>query len=683
MRFTFWRGGVVLSFRSLKRWWQIKTGKVETPLDSDVPFWALSLVFHLLILILLARMIMPTEEDRTVNLMVDDPVQEIELVELPPDVEFDDMMSEEVGADGDEAAEAAAAEAPLIEIVSEDDIDLEMPVHDLGELMTDDDMLEATGETMSSLAVKGSVGHSVKAASGAVDRLTQEILNSLQERNTTVVWLFDQSASLLQQRSEIQGRFDKVYEELGVVEAAGHEAFRHKDEKPLLTQVYAFGSKVTPMMRKPTDSLTLIKETVGKIQRDETGNEYVMSAVIRAVKDNASVRKIRNATGGPERNLFVIVVSDEAGDDLQRTDEAIQLCTKLGVPIYVVGVPAPFGRPETKVKWVDPDPKYDQQPQWAVVSQGPESVRAERLQLDFTGTFEDLDMIDSGFGPFHLTRLSYETGGMYFAVHPNRRQNRRVTRWQTSAYSAHLRYFFDPAVMRRYKPDYVSQRTYNQRLESNAARRALVHAAAYTTTGSLESPILRFPKLDDAAFVNLVSRAQRSAAFIQPKVDKLYEMLRAGEADREKELSLRWKAGYDLAMGRTIAAKVRAKSYNGTLALVKTKLKFDPPKNDKTPQNNTWLLRPADTVETGSRDAKLLAKAKTYLDRVIEEHPNTPWAMLAQREIATPLGWKWEQGYTEPPRPAQPRTGNARPNNNVPQPRQNAMPKQKRPPPKL
>ncbi|MDA7929186.1 VWA domain-containing protein, partial [Mariniblastus sp.] len=145
--------------------------------------------------------------------------------------------------------------------------------------------------------------------------------------------------------------------------------------------------------------------------------------------------------------------------------------------------------------------------------------------------------------------------------------------------------------------------------------------------------------------------------------------------------------GFDLAIGRAIAAKVRASSYNSMLALIKTKLKFDPPGNKKTPQNNTWVLVPADVVETGSQDTKLLQKANNYLNRVIEDHPGTPWALLAQRELETPIGWKWEQDYTAPPQPREAGPNNNNNNNNaeprIPQPRMNAVPKTKRPPPKL
>ncbi|MDA7878981.1 VWA domain-containing protein, partial [bacterium] len=367
--------------------------------------------------------------------------------------------------------------------------------------------------------------------------------------------------------------------------------------------------------------------------------------------------------------------------------DAIRICNQHQMPVYVIGVPAPFGRTNTEVKWVDPDPEFDQSTQWALVSQGPESIMPERLRLDSTGTFGDLNMIDSGFGPFHLTRLSYETGGIYFAVHPNRNTNRRVKKWETKSYSASLQHFFDPKVMRRYKPDYVTNQTYLARLKASESRSALVRAATFTTTGTLESPVLRFEKLNEATFVAAVSAAQQTAAIVEPQINRLYEMLKVGEESRPDEVSLRWQAGFDLAIGRAIAAKVRASSYNAMLALIKTKLKFDPPGNKKTPQNNTWVLVPADVVETGSQDTKLLQKANNYLNRVIEDHPGTPWALLAQRELETPIGWKWEQDYTAPPQPREAGPNNNNNNNNaeprIPQPRMNAVPKTKRPPPKL
>jgi hypothetical protein len=675
-----------LSIRSMRRWWQVKTGKMDTPIDGEIPFWVVSLGFHLVVIIFLARIMMPEESVKAVSLTFDDAVDQVVEEDIPMEIQFDELLTEEIGADGDDGFETAAAQAPIIDPISEDAIDLEMQLRDVADIVTDNDFIEATAESMAIVPVKGSVGNSVKAASGAVDRMTQEILMSMQERETVVVWMFDQSASLMEQREEIVQRFDRIYDELGILQAAGHASFADK-KQPLLTQVYAFGSQIKPLLKNPTPSLTTIKEAIQSIERDSTGIENVMETVVIAAKDHASYRRIDKTTGKPKNNVMLIIVSDESGDDKNQVDNAIRICNQHQMPVYVIGVPAPFGRTNTEVKWVDPDPEFDQSTQWALVSQGPESVMPERLRLDSTGTFGDLNMIDSGFGPFHLTRLSYETGGIYFAVHPNRNTNRRVKKWETKSYSASLQHFFDPKIMRRYKPDYVTNQTYLARLKANESRSALVKAATFTTTGTLESPVLRFEKLSEAAFVSNVSAAQQTAAIVEPQINRLYEMLKVGEESRPDEVSLRWQAGFDLAMGRAIAAKVRATSYNAMLALIKTKLKFDPPKNKKTPQNNTWVLVPADVVQTGSHDTKLLEKASNYLNRVVEDHPGTPWALLAQRELETPIGWKWEQDYTAPPQPREAGPNNNNNNNNaeprIPQPRMNAVPKTKRPPPKL
>jgi hypothetical protein len=294
------------------------------------------------------------------------------------------------------------------------------------------------------------------------------------------------------------------------------------------------------------------------------------------------------------------------------------------------------------MKWVDPDPKFDQTPQWGVVEQGPETLYPERIKLSFSGSKLDDDPIDSGFGPYGLTRLAVETGGIYFAVHPNRSVTKTVSRRDTAAYTAHMSHFFDPSIMRRYKPDYVSVQEYDKRISSNQARRKLIEAAMSPELQQMESPELRFVKRDEATFANALSEAQKKAAALEPRVNILYEVLRQGEADREKETVPRWQAGYDLAMGRVLAVKVRTESYNAMLAAAKRGLK------PKDPKSNTWTLKPDDDLTSvGSALQKVGDRARMYLERVVKDHEGTPWALLASQELKDPLGWKWEESFTD------------------------------------
>lgn len=664
----------------LKRWWQVKTGRVETPFDGDGPFWVFSLIVHIILLALLATSLIPQETDDSVKLQAEQELLDVteELLQPPP-LQFDNLSKDEIGANGTTISNDPAALAQMLSDMSEINVEEQLPIRETAATEPLQRINEPIGFKESKVMFKGSAGQAVNGAAGAIDRITHEIMLHLKERPTTVVWMFDQSASLLSQRDEIITRFDKVYDELGMIEASGNDAFTKHEGQPLLTQVYAFGNTVNRLFDEPIDSVSTIKEAVRQIPTDETGIENVFESILIATNDTRNVRK-RNLRESKIRNVMLIIVSDEAGDDPMKLDVAVNQCKDLEIPVYVIGVPAPFGRTETMVKWVDPDPTFDQTAQWAPVKQGPESLYPERLNLQFAGDPEDLDAIDSGFGPFALTRICYETGGIYFTVHPNRKIGRSVRRGETENYTSHLKYFFDPQIMRKYKPEYVSIEKYAGQIQENRARAALVQAAQRSWLEQLEPPQMRFPKLDEAAFVNSVTQAQQAAARLEPKIEALFQILKQGESDRPNETSLRWKAGYDLAMGRVLAVKVRAESYNAMLAMAKTKLKFEDPKN------NVWVLEVADTVSTGSQAEKMAEKARFYLNRVVDEHPDTPWALLAKKELETPIGWAWKETYQEPPRPREPRMANNNNNNNVPRmerPINLPPPKQKRPAPKL
>lgn len=627
----------------LRTWWQLRTGEEETPFDGDSPTFMVSLLVHIVLLVVLAIIKVPQHEDE-VTLVISSPVavERDEELQLPDDFYFSELPSEQIGAHSTNSTEMAFSEAPIVAEIAAIPSPNEIEVtSEVAQLEINNMIEQATGlHYNANLAVKGAAGHGTTGAVGAIDRLTHEILLSLEERKTLVIWLFDQSPSMIKQRSEVLDRFDKVYQELGVIEAAENPAFKKHADKPLLTSIVAFGDKVSLLTQKPTDNLSEIKSVVKSIEMDNSGVERIFSAIYMSADQYKSMRVTKEGADGPERNVMIIAFTDEAGEDQSGLDKTVQLCRRYEIPVYVVGVPAPFGQQQTMVKWVDPDPKYDQTPGWGAVDQGPESFMPERIKLNFSGTREEEDPIDSGFGPYSLTRLCYETGGIFFTVHPNRNVNRAVNRGEVDAYSAHIKHFFDPEVMRKYRPDYVPADEYLRRVSQNKARQVLVEAARATALAPMENPTFRFVKSDEAAFANALSEAQKDAAKLEPKLAQLYDHLAQGEADRIKETNARWQAGYDLAMGRVAAVKVRTEAYNAMLAQAKTGLKF---KNEK---NNTWVLEPADTISVGSQLEKLAQKAKMYLERVVQEHPGTPWALLAKKELDTPLGFEWKEAHT-------------------------------------
>ncbi len=612
---------------------------------QDSAAWFASFGIHILLLFALA----------VVSLAIPHKPDELSLsydsLDLPEEIDplSDEFISsedpmEEAGALGQSGDSSALASATVIDdhslVLFDPDV-----ITDYGDRMA----IEVNSpvfqgpEITEDLPVQGAGSVVTTGAMGAIDRITHEILVSVEQQPTLVVWLFDQSGSLRKERTRILRRFHSIYEHLGIIEAAANPAFRKHEDKPLLTAVVGFAEQAQVLTPKPTDRLEEIQAAVAAIKDDESGRENVFRAVAKVAEKYRSYRLARNG----RRNVMIVVFTDESGDDVSQADATTDLCRKLAMPVYVVGRPAPFGRPTAFVKWIDPDPDFDQRPQWVPVNLGPESLMPERLKLHFLGAGKQDELLDSGYGPYALTRLCYETGGLYFSAHPNRTVGHLVSKRKTSELATHFTAFFDPEIMRRYQPEYISAKEYRRRLSKNRARYALIEAAQLSWTSPIGDVRTRFPKRDEASFSEALSLAQRAAAIRQPKVNQLCQVLLAGESARNAIKSPRWQAGYDLAVGRALAAKVRTDGYNAFLAIAKQGMAF------KKEKSNTWVLD-ADNSYANSSLEKLAKKATDYLNRVLLEHEGTPWAMLAQRELETPLGWRWDEDFASlPPLPGQ------------------------------
>ena len=166
---------------------------------------------------------------------------------------------------------------------------------------------------------------------------------------------------------------------------------------------------------------------------------------------------------------------------------------------------------------------------------------------------------------------------------------------------------------------------------------ALHRASQLPKTSVLNVTSYQFHKRSEAELARKLGEAQRDAARVDADINQLYQLLSEGQGDRAKITSPRWQAGYDLAMGRVAAAKARADGYNAMLAALKRGKSFADPKSD------TWLLESAEAVTGESGLERLARESHEHLDRVVKEHAGTPWAILAQRELDHPVGWKWTE----------------------------------------
>jgi len=645
-----------------RRWWQVRTRGKASPLEGDSPAWVASLVIHVVVLLLMALAGLPgLVSARRVIAIVSPP--EVEDLAVEPEMIVDPTKESgfggSAGSDVDvtDAVAPVLAENPLVRVVIDEADDPVLEVMEPDAIPSAADLTEALN---AGAVGEGDAGVGTAHASGAVDRLTAEIVTSLQQRPTLVCWIFDQSVSLAGQRKEIADRLRRVFGELQTAEVmpAG---------RVLENLVFGYGHQVQRVLDKPSADTDRVVEAIASIPVDDTGVEMTFSAIAEAAKTAQRFR-----ASAKQCNVMIVVFTDEVGDDQQKADAVTRFCREHSMRTYVVGVPAPFGQGEVAIKFREFDLRFDDGVQWARVRQGPETLFPEVVRIR-SGTEAD-EPLDSGFGPFSLSKLCAETGGMYFCVHANRETRGRVGDRDVADMSSRLRYFFDPEVMRPYRPDYLPTSRIERILAGNRAMRALVEAATASEIAPMESPVYEFPRQDDGTFVNLLSNAQKKAAVLQPRIDALLATLASGLPDRDRLTEKRWQAGFDLAMGRVLALKVRTDSYNIILAQAKSGMTF------VNPQNDTWrLVSDREIAKVGSQTEKLANQARTYLSRVVDDHPGTPWAYLAAAELRIPLGYRWEEAFTGVNAPVRPAAGGGggRPRDDMP--RRLAPPKPKRP----
>ena len=467
-----------------------------------------------------------------------------------------------------------------------------------------------------SVAIKGNGAEHVGSAEGAVDRIADEIMRRLETGRTLVVWAFDASGSLQAERERLAKHIDTVYAHIKQLDKDGLTA-----DGGLLTEVVAFGQDRKAMTPNPTSDLETIGSAIRSVALDASGIETTFQTVAM-IADKWGHYK--DAKGNTYKTI-IIVVTDEIGDDPQYLETAIQAAAKAKVPVYVLGSQAIFARTDGFMDYKDPKTGhvYRNLP----VKQGPESVQPEQIRLPFWYEGNQYDILDSGFGPYALSRLAGATEGIFF-----------VTRL------GQTRMGFDPQAMREYKPDWLSKERYDKAVATHPIRRAVIEAALITQQNNLPGmPNLLFPPMDTPEFKDAMERNQAIAARTAYTVDAALIPINSVVKERDRETSRRWQAHYDLIRGRLLAVKVRCYEFNWACAsMKKDALKF------KKSDSNAWRLVPDTEVHYSEKAAAAGKQATDLLKKVVAEHPNTPWMLLAQRELKDPLGFKWVETHVKP-----------------------------------
>lgn len=582
------------------------SGAVDMDVDSGLAFrwrdaaaWGVSLGAHFVIFAMLATITYSVSE-----------LSHTEITSALDEVDeerykFETTISDQIGSDSNIDTLIASQEAAQNTGQTPQE-EMKQKIDELNDVVvpvTDEIVQPAAAEMLSTVQTQGATEHT-GGVEGAVDRLAWEIANQLREKKTLVVWLFDVSPSLKERREVVAGRVENIYKQLTQLTT--------DSEKALKTAVASFSERTTVITDEPVDTAEDVVKAVRGIKSEESGRENVFSAVQMVINKFLPYRTKQ------KRSVMVIIVTDEAGSDSDRLEQTIQLARRYGIKCYCVGDAAPFGRRDVEI----PFTLENGETVVGVMTRGPESYYPELLQLGFWPS-GDIELTSSGFGPYGLTRLCAETNGLFFlssetGVKPK-----------------------DPQLMRNYSPDYRPIPMIDADIKANAAKRVLTELAIEQNS----SNALRFPYLQlafradtDNALRGEITEAQRPVAELDYRLEQLQNRLALGEKDRANVAEPRWQASYDLAMGRALAMRVRAFGYNTMLAEMKAT-----PKKFENAGSNRWRLVPSKEISSGAAVRKLAKQATDYLTRVVDDHPGTPWADLAERELVTQFGWEWKE----------------------------------------
>ncbi|MCY2964329.1 MAG: hypothetical protein NT069_11955, partial [Planctomycetota bacterium] len=262
----------------------------------DLPGWAISVGIHGAVLVALLGWSyqISTEVDPSILSALE---------ELQNDIVFDNTVTDQVGTSpdvnqllspGNLAAPTASsiqerAEASLEKKAAEVDPDIKLA--DEGPQLPAEGnfsgTVDTTGGTVENTAQGGG------GVEGAIDRLTWEIQQSLHEKKTTVIWLFDQSLSLKERRNLIADRFENVYRQLESLGEGGADS--------LQTVVATYGEKFALLNDKPAADVKPLIAKVRSIANDPSGKENVFAAVGELAK-----KFQRERSKGRNVRLFII-----------------------------------------------------------------------------------------------------------------------------------------------------------------------------------------------------------------------------------------------------------------------------------------------------------------------------------------------------------------------------------------
>ena len=531
------------------------------------------------------------------------------------------------------SAQAAAAPVNVQKAAVMKEVNIRPVTTDVG--LPSDEML---GQELGEGEIVGEVGSMVEGYGAAMGIITQEIIRMMRQQKVTVVWLFDESGSMKDDRKEIRENYLRVLHELEVASTTDEEL--KKGSEQLLTVVASYGQGIHEHTPRPTADLDMIKAAIDKVPVDESGQEN-MSQSIATIVNKYKQTAIRG-----KRKLAVIVVSDESGDDGDFVENAISESRAAKAPLYFLGRESMFGFPYAHQRWVD-EPTGEEF--WIRIRRGPETPYPECLQ--WNGLHSRWDTQSAGFGPFEQVRIFFVLPGDESTLVGEGANDRRK---------------YDFLSMKEYQPNLISRPEYVRDRSTSEFRETIWSVIATLNPNSdkllfqasdpeLNIQTEHFP-LPVEGFRTAAATQVVKAARAMQLIEQAIGLLEKVKPLRASEASQRWRAGYDLALAQLYIFRLRL--YQFLLVMDQHANQMPAPKNPNSNEWNLWWNTQTIVPEEAqfsrlkaafgmkqSRDEYLEmikteeAAAVARIKAVTVVHQGTPWARRAQTELDMGFGF--------------------------------------------
>jgi len=198
-------------------------------------------------------------------------------------------------------------------------------------------------------------------------------------------------------------------------------------------------------------------------------------------------------------------------------------------------------------------------------------------------------------------------------------------------------------MLPEYRPDQISNDEVRKKPEKYPLRAAVLAAVDLLRKHSEESPpatefVAPLPK-DRPTLLKRIVEGQKPLARQMEELKEVQERLEGLEIQRKREPSKRWQAHYDFILSHVQLRHAYLFEYSLMLGEFR---KDNLPELDAKKNQNGWRLVPSEKLSSPIDIKDAVKSAHKLLSKITKDHPETPWAALADRDLGTPVGLQWE-----------------------------------------